>query len=172
MDTRRYDGLIIGKGEINDPQRLELHTKRRFSIPNARPRLPRPPEAMRDAFDRHKAAHPSLKMRNLDSTYNCVGLVFASRRTVIDIAFVRKILSDDDYKSIAVPNAQRGDLVVYEDQNGEPCHIGIIWALDPQFGTCTVLSQWGEDGEYFHLIDQVPTQFSRGRHTIWTERQI
>jgi hypothetical protein len=163
------DYMIVGLGEKNDPQRLALQTIGRWDIPNA-PRRRRSPAEMIEAHRIHRGNHPSLVLRSQRSDYDCVGLVFGSRRTMIDIDHIRRILQDDGYVRIPDGNGQRGDFVLYEDATG-PAHIGILWHYDPVFKTRTVLSQWGSDGEYFHLIDDVREDWKR-EISIWTERVI
>lgn len=46
--------------------------------------------------------------------YNCHGLVFASRRSVIEKPNeIRKILAEDGYKSIPIDKALPGDVILY-----------------------------------------------------------
>lgn len=35
----------------------------------------------------------------------------------------------------------------------------------------TVMSQWGADGEYIHLLDEVPDDFGKVRE-FWTDRRM
>jgi hypothetical protein len=158
---------VVGMGEKNDPKRLELQTRKGWNIPNS-PFLQRSPAEMKEAFRIQKGAHPSLNVRSMRSHYDCVGLVFGSRRTVIDIDHVRRILEDDEYATIPRWKAARGDLALYEDSSG-PAHIGIIWGIDTILNELMVLSQWGQDGEFFHSIDDVREDW-RYSISIWTDR--
>lgn len=126
------------------------------------------PSEMKDAWRRHRAEHLSLVLRSMRSDYNCVGLVFASRRAALEIDDVQRILADDGYRRIQLEDGQRGDLVLYKDAGG-PAHIGILWDSDPSLNSRTVLSQWGLDGEYFHGIFDIRDDW-RHEVSIWTER--
>ena len=108
------------------------------------------------------------------STYNCMGMVFASRRTCVDIDHVSVILSDDGYRQIADSDElQPGDVVVYRDDSGNLSHVGIVYHLSPYRPDETrdvfVMSQWGRDGEYFHRIDDVSLHLGRPAE-YWTDR--
>lgn len=164
------DRYVIGLGSTQDPKRLALQTKCRWDIPNA-PLLARSPAEMKTAYAIHKKEHLTLRLRSMRSEYNCVGLVFGSRRTAVDIEDVLKIFADDGYRSISNDEAQNGDVVLYETRKG-PAHVGVLWdRLDPLLKIPVVLSQWGLDGEYFHAIEDVNDEW-RYRISIWTERLI
>jgi hypothetical protein len=119
---------------------------------------------------------PNIRLRSLSSEYDCVGLVFASRRTAIGAEHLLSILTDDGYRLI--PNRQdvvRGDFVVYrQSHNGEITHVAIVWCIvrDLSAGTITFecLSQFGEDREYFHPEDAVPQLYGPHRE-FWSERR-
>ena len=118
-------------------------------------------------------SHPSARVRSLRSDYNCMGLVFASRRTSIDPDDLYMILSDDGFLKIGESECDVGDLVVYRGDDNEVSHVGIIARIETQLATAERLifglSQWGKDGEYVHEIRDVnpllgtPTEF-------WTDR--
>ena len=98
--------------------------------------------------------------RSMSSLYNCMGMVFASRRTCIEPEHLPMILNDDEYRRVANKgDLQRGDIVVYRDDDGEVSHVGIVADVttDPAKATwdVLVLSQWGRHGEYFHLDEDV-----------------
>ena len=118
--------------------------------------------------------HSSVQARSLCSVYNCMGMVFASRRTDIDPNHLRMILADDGYHQLThKKDLQRGDIVVYEDHNKTVSHVGIVADIRPNFSDAsrvvTVLSQWGGDGEYFHLVEAVPFQLGQPSE-YWTDR--
>ena len=112
------------------------------------------------------------KLRSAGSDYNCMGLVFACRRTVIDVENLPWILKDDGYKPIEPRAVVPGDLLVY-DWEGAPTHVGIVWEHEPLPEDATwktrILSQWGRDGEYFHAASDVPDVLGKP-HQFWTER--
>lgn len=163
---------IIGLGERSDPDRLDLVTKARWPIPNSQPK-PLPPFKIDAAVKALCQAHPDAVLRSKSSEYNCVGLVFASRRTVVGIEHLERILKDDGYRRISEERLFRGDLVVYRDARGAPQHVGIVAArtanVAKQRFDVEVLSQWGLLGEYFHRIDDVPPIHGTPQD-FWTER--
>ena len=155
--------LVVG-GEI------ELSTREGNRIPNEQ-RSPRPLSAMQDASRIHRAEHQSLKLRSLSSLYNCMGMVFASRRTGIHPSELEMILTEDGYRQIGINELEAGDVVVYHDSRGEVSHVGIVDHVgfeNPR--KVRVLSQWGADGEYYHLADDVsPALGSPSEY--WTDRE-
>ena len=129
---------------------------------------------MEAARDLVLGKHPSASVRSLNSVYNCVGMVFASRRTWVEPEHVPMILADDGYRPINRNELECGDVVVYRREDlAEISHVGIVAnvKVKPKDASLEVmvLSQWGQDGEYFHLDDDVnpmlgtPTEY-------WTDR--
>jgi len=117
---------------------------------------------------------PEIEMRSLSSQYDCVGLVFASRRTAIGTESLQMILNDDGYRLVRKEQVKRGDLVVYRKQQArEITHLAIVWRIEINIVDVTrqfhCLSQWGEDGEYFHPEDAVSPWFGTYRE-YWAER--
>jgi hypothetical protein len=129
---------------------------------------------MREAVRLHKEAHPNLRERSLSAGYNCVGLIFASRRTWIDAEHLQKILADDGYRRIAISAAVLGDLVLYRDAEGDFAHVGVIVKHNADIETgawkTLVLSQWGADGEYFHDINDVDSRWLQKSREFWSEK--
>ena len=161
------DNYLLGAG-------IELSTRENTCIPNER-RHQRPPVAMQAALKLLQGNHPSAKVRSLSSVYNCMGMVFASRRTTIQPEHLDMILEDDQYKRLTDDSeVQPGDVVVYRDHSGEVSHVGIVAKvtinLKDEPIQVQVLSQWGADGEYFHLADDVhPGLGSPAEY--WTDRR-
>lgn len=127
-----------------------------------------------------QAAFPGIRTRSLSATYNCYGLVFANRRTVIPFPEdVQLLLDDDGYQRITERSkVSVGDVIVYRSNpDTEIKHAGIIVEVNPrpvgqriEFDFM-ILSQWGFDGEYFHRESQVPERY--GKHTeYYSERRI
>ena len=121
-------------------------------------------------------AHSSAEVRSLNSLYNCMGMVFASRRTWIELELehLRMILQDDEYQQ--VPNEgelRQGDVVVYRDDDNYVSHVGIVVNIRTRIKEATreifVLSQWGQDGEYFHLAEDVNPRLGKPAE-YWTDR--
>lgn len=122
----------------------------------------------------HLNAHPDARARSMSSLYNCMGMVFASRRTCIEPEHLLMILNDDEYRRVDNKgDLQRGDIVVYRDDDGEVSHVGIVADVttDPARATwdVLVLSQWGRHGEYFHLDEDVHTKLGKPTE-YWTDR--
>ena len=164
--------LIIGEAEADDPNRLPLTTKRKSPIPNTR-RRPQPPALMAAAVRLHiEGREGTRKLRSASSEYNCVGMLFSSRRAWIDTEHLRFILEEDDYKRIEPAAVQRGDVILYADGTGTT-HVGLVWRHMPDVQNARwvteVLSQWGSDGEYFHDAHDVPHFLGTPRE-FWTDR--
>ena len=110
----------------------------------------------------------------MSSTYNCMGMVFASRRTWVDPEHLTIILEDDGYRPVANEGElQPGDVVIYRDDAGEVSHVGIVTKVRTNLlqasREITVLSQWGESGEYFHRVDDVHPGLGHPSE-YWTDR--
>jgi hypothetical protein len=129
---------------------------------------------MRRAHDQLIKEHPEIQLRSLSSLYNCVGMVFAARRTSIDTNQLDLICRDDGYTAVDVPMV--GDLVVYRKRpECEIAHIGQVVAVEPNVQTAsqsvTVLSKWGKGGEYLHDVADVPEAYG-SQWFFWTERRL
>ncbi len=154
------------------PPGIPLATKQGRDIPNEQ-RTQRTRQEMEAALEMHRASHLSIAVRSLRSVYNCMGMVFASRRTRIGLEHLEMILHDDGYAQVGESEIDRGDLVVYRGNDGEFSHVGIIWQIGPYWVNNSrdviVLSQWGADGEFIHNMHDVnphlgvPAEF-------WTDR--
>jgi hypothetical protein len=164
---------IIGPGSPNDKASIPLATSCGTYIPNER-RLEADPSTLRAMLDFQKKYHPSARLRSLTQVYNCMGLVFASRRTCIDLDYLKMILKDDNYvKVVDGMDAKVGDIVIYRD-NYELKHLGIIINVNLDLPKAThefeVLSQWGSHGEYLHSLKDVPKSYGTDVE-VWTERR-
>jgi len=106
--------------------------------------------------------------------YNCLGLVFGSRRTWIEPDYLEMILSEDGLRKLSQESEiMVGDIVVYRDEDGDASHTGLVSEIRIDIATASreimILSQWGKDGEYFHPVSDVspllgmPTEY-------WTDR--
>ena len=151
---------------------LPLSTKLGRRIPNDKPG-PQPDETMIFRRDYVLGKHPDLKVRSLSAEYNCVGMVFGARRTMIEPEHVEMILEDDGYEHLNSSNELTvGDIVVYKNGN-DVGHVGIVVCVttsdDPLTPDITVLSQWGQHGEFFHHIDDVLSDYG-DRKEFWTDR--
>jgi hypothetical protein len=123
-----------------------------------------------------KQSHPDALLRSITATYNCVGLVVASRRTWVDTEHLLTILIEDGSRRLRGPEEARvGDVVVYRDEAGDVSHVGMVSQkkiADPRSDAdfLQVLSKWGADGEYFHDATDVPYLLGRPAE-YWTDRK-
>ena len=161
---------IIGRGSTDDISAIKVSTIDGWHMPNER-KPERSPDAMRQLERINKGNHPGLETRSLSATYNCVGMVFAGRRTFIDSAHLMTILNKDGYRKIEDSEAIAADLAVYF-RDGKATHVGIVINVGyvGNMRVVKVLSQWGETGEYFHKAQIDRTEY--GHPTYWTERKL
>jgi hypothetical protein len=156
--------MLINPGGIGDRNRIALATSKGRPIPNMRWEA-RAPEAMAEAAKLVLEGGSGRELRSLASEYNCVGMVFATRRTAIDPDKVPMILEDDDFEEVDKPAyVVPGDIVVYE-RDDSISHVAVVVenVSDLMSGTSKirVLSQWGSDGEYFHDYKDVALLLGR-----------
>jgi hypothetical protein len=118
---------------------------------------------------------PNIRLRSLSWDYNCVGLVFGSRRTAIDVRHLARIFTDDGYEPILEANVQPGDIAVYRDFHGDFAHVGFVVEYSPNIMDATfnivVLSQWGDTGEYIHPVRGVPDSWLGRPIEFWSEKK-
>jgi hypothetical protein len=153
---------------------LQLQTKKGNQIPNER-RPERHPESMQVAHEIVKTHHTTAKCRSLCSSYNCMGLVFGSRRTCIDTDSFLLIKDDDELTRVSsIADVVVGDIIVYRDNFKNITHVGLVIEKKPKLvdGSyeLNILSQWGADGEYFHRIDDVNKNLGTPAE-FWTDRR-
>ena len=166
---------IFNQGNPSDSKSIELSTKSGVWIPNEK-RQELLPEVMQAKIDVHEnfAKRVGAQIRSISGVYNCVGMVFATRRVHIDDQQVRMILEEDGYREIEEAEAKGDDIVVYT-LSSEVIHVGRIFGNAPpdEYGEIEriVLSKWGEDGEYFHKIKDLPEALQFDDWEIWTERR-
>ena len=164
----QHPELINAHGDYIVGGVLALETKGRWQIPNwSRDQLS--PIIMQRAQEGVNSRHLGVEKRSLNSTYNCMGMVFGNRRCCIDPSDIRNIFEGDGYRRLtSEAEAVEGDVIVYTEKDG-------MVAQTPLFGPggqriIRVLSQWGAAGEYWHDIADVdvalgnPTEF-------WTDRK-
>ncbi len=132
---------------------------------------------MQEAVRMHTESHPLARLRSATAVYNCYGLVFASRRTWIDISEdvegeVRNILADDRYSKLPSSAAlQIGDVVLYKDHSDSLTHAAIVLnvPIAPR-EDIKVISQWGAGGEYIHNMTDVIATYGQPSE-FWTDRR-
>jgi len=152
-----------------------METRGRWKIPNQmRPELH--PVIRDESVAIWKTAKPDARLRSISGTYNCIGMVVASRRTWVDPDDLLRVLQDDGYRKLeGESQARLGDVVVYRDMAGEVSHTGIVVGknvYDPENrrDTLVVLSKWGHEGEYEHDASNVPLLCGLPSE-YWTDRK-
>jgi hypothetical protein len=165
---------IIGEGSERDPRSIPVSTRDGSYIPNFR-RPEDPPEVRRSAVEMFKDEHGNAKLRSSSSTCNCVGHVFAARRTWVESDHLPTILERDGYSRIEdTRKLCVGDIVVYENPQGEVTHVGQVVEIQTNIGDGTrrvvILSKWGVYGEYLHELLDVPLRLGKPK-AFWTERR-
>jgi hypothetical protein len=166
--------IIIDRGGENDPNSIRLGTRRTKHIKNEM-RAEWPPNQLREDLNRCLTSFPCLQPRSVSARYNCVGMVFATRRTWIDTEFVSQLLTDDEYRLLADKSqGQVGDIAVYKSTGGDICHVGIIIKRDVDFASGAVkfliLSKWACWAEFIHKPDEVFPSYGTLQE-IWTDRR-
>ncbi len=87
------------------------------------------------------------------------------------------ILVEDEYRRVAGPSeSQVGDVVVYRNtRDHSVSHVALIVNIERRVDTAswkiTVISQWGTDGEYLHLMEDVLEMLGRPVE-YWTDRRL
>jgi hypothetical protein len=163
---------IINQGGESDPLSLRLYTRRNRFVRNER-RGAASVERMTQAVKIMQQGHPNARLRSAASTYNCMGLVFANRRTWIDPDQWEIVRDDDGYRKLdASEEPFPGDVVLYRE-GAELTHVAVITTVEPNLQQAAwaieVISQWGMDGEYLHEMTDVPRLLGVPVE-IWTER--
>ena len=154
---------------------LSLETRARKPVPNeVKPE--RPKVALAASVALFKQLFPDAVLRSITATYNCIGLIVASRRVWVDPEHLIRVLQEDWHRQLRdATEAEPGDVVVYHDSNGEVCHAGIVvrknvlipgQPADPLI----VLSKWGADGEYSHGLSRLPSSLGTPAQ-FWTDRR-
>lgn len=165
--------LFDSTGEYLLDTGFPLKTKKGTQIPNER-RMELEPARLQAIRDGFLSKYSSLQVRSLSATYNCMGMVFANRRTCIDPKHLPLILRDDGYRRTTSEELQPGDVVVYRDGVGNTTHVGIVFKikvnLEDADRRVTILSQWGRAGEYFHAVNDV-NELLGTPSEYWTDRQ-
>jgi hypothetical protein len=154
---------------------LLVETRRAWRIPNEmRPELH--PAVLAASLGIWKKAKPNARFRSITGTYNCIGMVVASRRTWVDPEHLLRILQEDGYRQLASEaETQFGDVVIYRDSAREVSHAGLVvgknlYDPDNPRDALVVLSKWGHEGEYEHDASDVPP-FCGLPAEFWTDRK-
>ena len=106
-----------------------------------------------------------------DHMYNCVGMIFASRRAWIETKHLYELFAEDGYNRVSEREIVPGDLVVYT-RNEVPTHVGLIMSILRQgsnLENLTILSKWGKEAELLHAVEVVPEMYGKPTE-FWSER--
>ncbi len=113
-----------------------------------------------------------LQIRSISPhMYDCVGMIFANRRSWIDIEHIDNILLHDGYKQVAIGDLMAGDVVVYT-LDKKRVHVALVTHISPPMGSVPnirVLSKWGKHGEIEHRLEDVPYYLGKPSE-FWSER--
>lgn len=168
---------IFEPGSESHPGSIKLETRTRIWIRNEQFDEMHPEQL--DHHDRQmKKFFDGIFLRSLTATYNCHGMVFATRRTaIVEPGDVEMILFEDGYEKLNDPNsAERGDVIAYRLTEDAPIsHTGVVinYGLDRETldKSFLILSKWGQNGEYIHNEKVVPPTFGDFRE-FYSERKI
>lgn len=171
---------IIGRGTQIDPRALPLYTRDRRFIENEQ-RLEDHPSVLVAKRELDKQTNPGAMFRRSSGTYNCMGMLFASRRTCVDINQLDLVLEHDGYRKLgSSAQAKVGDLVVYRNALGTRTHVGQITEINIEAEKSSgaqatlavliqVISKWGEHGEYLHAEGDVSAWIGKPSE-YWSDR--
>jgi hypothetical protein len=167
--------LIGASPPIWGPNEVPVYTAKGTRIPNERPPA-KPPGAMKESRRLvEDSQYASAELRSLGSTYNCAGLVLASRRTWIDdLPNLLVYLAEDGYRPLkASEKTWPGDVVVYFSNERKPEHVGVVVRVPTEsldaIGGPVIMSKWGFFGEYIHRVMDKPAYLGTS-YEVWTER--
>jgi hypothetical protein len=155
---------------------LRIETRARWPIPNEF-RREQNHVALKGAIELWDELLPNARFRSISAIYNCVGMVVAHRRSWAFPSDLHKVFRDDGFRRLGGPHeSEIGDVVVYADDKGDVCHVGIVVSknlvTDPQNpgDPLKVLSKWGAMGEYVHDMSYVPELLGKAIE-FWTDRK-
>jgi hypothetical protein len=125
----------------------------------------KPPAGADLQVSEFKRAYPKAVHRPVGPTnaYNCHGLTFGSRRTVIwKPSEVQKILQEDDYVEV-LTNMEifPGDIAIYS-KDGDIEHSGVVVEVFNR--RPKILSKWGMCQEVVHFVEDCPYKESSVRY--------
>jgi hypothetical protein len=168
------DTLVVEPGSEKDANSVLLGTLRTRHIRNER-RPEWKPADLREGVAICKKSFPDLITRSVTAIYNCVGMVFATRRTWVDTSLVYKLLADDGYERLtSIDDAQVGDVAVYKTSTGTVMHVGVFIEKNADVQRARfsfrILSKWGPWAEFIHRPDEVFPAWGT-LSEVWTDRK-
>ena len=166
--------MLVDEGGESDANAVLLGTRSSRHIPNQK----RPewhPDDLREALQMCLRDFPMIEARSVTAIYNCVGMVFATRRTWVEPNLVPTLLSDDGYRPLnRLEDGQVGDVAIYRTADNDIEHIGLIAERREDLEAATVshriMSKWGPWAEFLHEPDHVYSSYGELRE-IWTDRK-
>lgn len=160
------DGAII-RNSAGLPDRIDLATRKGTPIENTveicgdKALHALRHKVLLEQLDGHQ--HKLIKVIKFgDASYNCVGLVFASRRVFVPTNQVDLLLKEDGYLFVNNNSILEGDIAVWRNETGgEAQHVGQVVYVKAINGiSCPyILSKWGVEGEFIHPPQLVPSVF-------------
>jgi len=163
--------IIFNEGSQQDIRSINLETRAGNYINNVQ--YPeRPVDIWNDVRSMFAHLNTAVLMSET-SVYNCMGMVFASRRTSIGIKdWLENILREDKYRKLdGIQDIHLGDIIVYR-KGEEYSHVAVLIEknMTVTSNEYIVLSQWGKDGEWKHNMNDVPFMLGRPSE-YWTHRR-
>jgi hypothetical protein len=168
-------GILLAPPEGSDYW-MDIVLRNGEKVHSLTPKLPWPEEKISASVGLWKRNFPNAALRSFSHRYNCVGMVFASRRACIESTDLEKVLEGDGYSQLQnVAAVVQGDLVVYKDYMGSYSHVAVVlgrYRVDSgnELGI-EALSKWGQEGEYIHKAEDVPFHCGKPAE-FWTERHF
>jgi hypothetical protein len=165
---------LVDAGGITDNNAIRIGTRKTQHVKNEI-RAEYPPDQLRNDLDMIRRDFPQAEIRSVTATYNCVGMVFACRRTCIEPEEIETFLRDDEYMQLSTLNeAQIGDIVIYRDTHNIRQHIGIVCTRIENLISATVqfkiLSKWGPWAELIHDPQDIYRPWGTLAE-VWTDRK-
>ncbi len=153
--------LLPGASFPTPPEKFPIYARSGWKIPAVFLEKQRTQAEMEIKTHEFKKWRPQVTVRSTAIyPYNCVGMIFASRRAWIEIDYIYRILREDGYREISKGDVMTGDVIVYT-LNGDPVHVGLVSQVSRPHPSSSaldifVLSKWGLEAEMFHYFDDVP----------------
>lgn len=146
------------------PVELRLDSSSSTHIPNTQGGELTLLDRMHGAKVEERFIGAAIPVSEPQARYNCHGMVFASRRTMISEAeTVSRVLKEDGYVEVSEEKSLPGDIVVYLSESGDPEHSGlVVEASAPStFNMPRILSKWGRWREFVHMASVCPYEGRR-----------
>lgn len=153
--------ILLSGGE--PPAKYPVYARSGWEIPQVFP-IPLTVAEIRLKAAAQRQWHPRVRVRSISAhNYNCVGLIFAARRAVIEIQHIYRLLSEDGYHQVRSVDVVEGDIVLYKDNDDEPTHVALVVQVlvMGESSAVNVVSKWGKEAEFIHPMHEVPAAYGR-----------